>query len=129
MKELRSQISSAKRNTKKKAKPKDSFINDETSSESGSESLYYTALTNPRKSTNSVKPKATVPPSRAIAICDSDSEDEDNVSNSNENRDIRGRKLLFSDDEDETSSTSEFDPGDDIPPKPTVRKGNIFRLH
>lgn len=42
---------------RKNMKQRDSFINDQTSSESEHESLYYTALTNPRVSTNSTRSK------------------------------------------------------------------------
>lgn len=36
--------------------------------------------------------------------------------------------LSFSDDENEDSNTSEFDPGDDVLPKPTIKKGIVI-LH
>ncbi|XP_054000761.1 uncharacterized protein LOC128888151 [Hylaeus anthracinus] len=127
LKDLRVQKSSTKKTARKNTKQRDSFINDETSSESGNESLYYTALTNPRVSTASVKLKRTVPSivQRAIAICDTDTENEDDNSTGNDIRDVRRKKLLFNDDESENSSTSEFDPGDQVSPKPTARKDPI----
>lgn len=39
----------------------DTFINDQTSSESENESLYYTALTNPRVSQSSTQSKTVFP--------------------------------------------------------------------
>ncbi|XP_076235784.1 uncharacterized protein LOC143180137 [Calliopsis andreniformis] len=129
--DLRLQKRSVKKNTQN-TKPKDSFINDRTSSESEPESLYYTALTNPGKSTNSVKSKPTLPPivKQAIAICDTDSNSEDDRNNGKTVPDIKGRKLLFSDDNDDNddnddSNTSEFDPGDYVPPKSIVRKDPV----
>jgi len=50
---------------------------------------------------------------RLQTICDTDTEDEDDKSSSPKN--LQRRKLSFS--EDESSSTSEFDPGDYVPPK------------
>lgn len=61
LKDLKAQISSTKKATRKNVKQKCSFINDESSSESGCETSYYTALTNPRLSTIRVKSKSTVP--------------------------------------------------------------------
>lgn len=61
-----------------------------------------------------------------MSICDVDSEDENNRGNSNQIFNMRSRKLSFSDDESEDSSTSEFDPGDEIPPKPKTKKGNVY---
>jgi len=55
---------------------------------------------------------------RLQTICDTDTEDEDDKSSSPKN--LQRRKLSFS--EDESSSTSEFDPGDYVPPK-YVHKG------
>ncbi|XP_076176048.1 uncharacterized protein LOC143151112 [Ptiloglossa arizonensis] len=127
LKDLKAQISSTKKATRKNVKQKCSFINDESSSESGCETSYYTALTNPRLSTIRVKSKSTVPSivQRGIAIYDTDTESEGKKNNSNEDCKVRGKKLLFSDDESEHSSTSEFDPGDDIPLKPKTKKDPI----
>jgi len=55
---------------------------------------------------------------RLQTICDTDTEDEDDKSSSPKN--LQRRKLSFS--EDESSSTSEFDPGDYVPPK-NIYKG------
>ncbi|KAK9296050.1 hypothetical protein QLX08_009820 [Tetragonisca angustula] len=117
-----------KRNVRKNMKQRDSFINDQTSSESEHESLYYTALTNPRVSTNSTQSKPAVPGvvQRIRTICDTDSECEgDTHRNNNQIFNIRGRMLSFSDDESEDSNTSEFDPGDDVLPKPTIKKASV----
>lgn len=46
-----------KKNIQQKQRKVDSFINDESLSSSDSESLYHTALTNPRTSTNSTASK------------------------------------------------------------------------
>ncbi|XP_043253356.1 uncharacterized protein LOC122397923 [Colletes gigas] len=121
LKDLQAGKCLTEKNTRKNTKEKNSFINDYTSSESGCESSYYTALTNPKITAN-VKPKSTVTPivQRALAICDSDTDIENEKSN--KIRDSRRKKLLFSDDESENSSTSEFDPGDDVPSKPTAKK-------
>ena len=125
-KDLRLQKHSTKTTERKNAKRLDSFINDQGSSGSGSDSLYYTALTNPRISVNGEKPKIAFPPitQRAIAICDSDSENEDGKSNSSPVHEIR-KKLSFNNDDSEDSSTSEFDPGDYVPPRSTVTKDPI----
>lgn len=103
----------------------DSFINDD-SSESDTESLYYTALTNPRISATSTQSKPKDPPvrQRVLAICDTDTEDENHEDNKNKGSNIRGRKLSFSNDENEDSSTSEFDPDDIVPPKSNSKKGS-----
>ena len=61
LKDLTLQNPPIKRNVRKNMKQRDSFINDQTSSESEHESLYYTALTNPRVSTNSTQSKPAVP--------------------------------------------------------------------
>ena len=66
---------------------------------------------------------------RIRTICDTDSECEgDTHRNNNQIFNIRGRMLSFSDDESEDSNTSEFDPGDDVLPKPTIKKGIVI-LH
>ncbi|KOC69231.1 Acidic repeat-containing protein [Habropoda laboriosa] len=121
------QTPSIKKSVRKKTKPRDSFINDVSSSESGLESLYYTALTNPRSSTTSTQSKPKIPPitQKVIAICDTDSEDENNKNTNNQIPGIRRRKLSFSNDESNDSGTSEFDPGDHVPPKSIVRKDTI----
>ena len=125
-KDLRLQKHSTKTTERKNAKQLDSFINDQESSGSGSDSLYYTALTNPRISVIGEKPKKALPPiaRRAIAICDPDTENEDDKSNSSPVHDIR-KKLSFDNDGSEDSNTSEFDPGDYVPPRPTVTKDPI----
>ncbi|XP_015431922.1 PREDICTED: dentin sialophosphoprotein [Dufourea novaeangliae] len=123
--DLKSRKCIMKKNAPTNVKQKDSFINDEILSESECESSYYTALTNPRTSTNSTKRKPKLPSTikKAIAICDSDTEDEDN--NHNQAQDLRRKKLCFSADDSDGSSTSEFDPGDDIPIKSKTRKDLI----
>lgn len=106
----------------KRVTKKDSFINDQSSSGSESESLYYTALTNPKLSINSTQKKKNPQIlKKVLRICDADTEDEDKESNHNE-YDTLKKKLSFDNDEIEDSSTSEFDPGDEIPPKSTTRK-------
>lgn len=143
-----------RRNIQQKQKKVDSFINDESLSSSDSESLYHTALTNPRTSTNSTASKPMPVPAsikrymyiifviytdkdtqfnhinilsfwcRLQVICDTDTEDEnDEFSNSKKNLDRR--RLSFSD--DESSNTSEFDPGDYVPPKNICKKGKKYQ--
>ncbi|KAL0111847.1 hypothetical protein PUN28_013205 [Cardiocondyla obscurior] len=103
-----------RKNVGRKQKEADSFINDETSS-NDDESIYHSALTNPTSTTNSTK-SMQVPESikRLQILCDTDTEDEDNKPSNNLVR-LHGKKLSFSD--DESSNTSEFDPGDYVPPK------------
>lgn len=59
IKDLRLQKRLTKKSGRKNTKQIDSFINDQLSSESESESLYYTALTNPKLSVNSTQKKPT----------------------------------------------------------------------
>ncbi|XP_011868096.1 PREDICTED: uncharacterized protein LOC105562139 isoform X2 [Vollenhovia emeryi] len=103
-----------RRNIQRKQKV-NSFINDESLSDSGSESMYYSALTNPTtftsKSTKSVPVPASI--KRLQVLCDPDTDDEDKASD--DPKKLHGRKLSFSD--EESSSTSEFDPGDYVGPK------------
>ncbi|XP_043668748.1 putative uncharacterized protein DDB_G0282133 [Vespula pensylvanica] len=102
---------------------KNSFIND-TSSENESESLYYTALTNPHAS-NIVSDKLNTVSSsiqRAIQICDSDEEDEYNTNCHPAVQKVLDRKRLSFSNEENSSDTSEFDPGDDITQKRVYKK-------
>ncbi|XP_026667731.1 acidic repeat-containing protein isoform X2 [Ceratina calcarata] len=125
LKDLNVQNSPRKQTVQNTVKRKDSFINDESSG-SDSESLYYTALTNPRTSASSTQSKSKAPPinNRLFVICDTDTEDENQKNNRDQGSNVRGRKLSFSNDESEDTSTSEFDPGDIVPPKPTSKKGS-----
>ncbi|CAL1688918.1 unnamed protein product [Lasius platythorax] len=108
------------RNIQQKQRKVDSFINDESLS-SDSESMYHTALTNPRTSTN--RASKPMPVSASIkklqALCDTDTEDENDKS-SKSKKNIHRRRLSFSN--DESSNTSEFDPGDYVPPKNICKK-------
>ncbi|EFN62275.1 Acidic repeat-containing protein [Camponotus floridanus] len=117
-----------KKNIQQNQRKEDSFINDESLS-SDSESLYHTALTNPRTSINSTasKPMPVVSSIKRLqAICDIDTEDENDKSSSSKEKsevpkkNLHRRRLSFSD--DESSSTSEFDPGDYVPPKYIYKK-------
>lgn len=56
---------------------------------------------------------------RILALCDSHSENEDCESSDDSKKNLR-RKLSFND--DKSSSTSEFDPGDHVSPKHIPRK-------
>ncbi|KYN34813.1 Acidic repeat-containing protein [Trachymyrmex septentrionalis] len=102
------------RNIQRKQKEIDDFINDESLSSNDSESIYHSAVTNPINPTFTSSTTKSMPASikRLQAICDTDTEDEDDKSRRIKNLQ---RKLSFSD--DESSSTSEFDPGDYVPPK------------
>ncbi|RLU16154.1 hypothetical protein DMN91_011914 [Ooceraea biroi] len=115
-----------KKKNQRKQKDSDSFINDESLSDSGSESIYHTALTNPRTSTNSTASRP-VPVSASVkrlqAICDTDSEDKSDKSSNNSRKNLNRKKLLFSD--DDSDNTSEFDPGDYVPPKIVYRKETV----
>ncbi|KAL2727017.1 germ cell nuclear acidic protein [Vespula squamosa] len=107
---------------------KNSFINDSSSSENECESLYYTALTNPQTS-NIVSDKLNTVSSsvqRAIQICDSDEEDEYNTNCHPTIERVLDRKRLSFSNEEDSSDTSEFDPGDDITQK-RVYKKDIYR--
>ncbi|XP_071559407.1 uncharacterized protein [Temnothorax nylanderi] len=105
-----------RRNIQGKQKKMDSFIDDESLSGSDSESAYHTALTNPTTVTSHSTKSVPVPSSikRLQTLCDTDTDDDDDKSSS-EPKNLQGRKLSFSD--DESSSTSEFEPGDYVPPK------------
>lgn len=110
-----------RKNVQQKQRKEDSFINDESLS-SDSESMYHTALTNPRTSTNNTTSKLMPVPAsikRLQAICDTDTEDE-NDKFGNLKKNVNRRRLSFSD--DESSNTSEFDPGDYVPPKSICKK-------
>ncbi|XP_078048529.1 uncharacterized protein LOC144475945 [Augochlora pura] len=127
---IKSQKPSTKRNVRIGTKPKDSFINDDET-ESECESSYYTALTNPRTSANIAQPKLPDQPhvKGALRICDADRDDDDENEGNNCDgvQNLVQKKLYYSDNESESdsSSTSEFDPGDDIPLKPAIRKDTI----
>ncbi|KAL6258979.1 hypothetical protein P5V15_008902 [Pogonomyrmex californicus] len=119
--------SNQERNIQRKQKKVDSFIDDESSG-NDSESTYHRALTNPTSFfTNSTSKTVPVPASikRLQMICDTDTESEDDKSNSDAKRNLNRRKLSFSD--NESSSTSEYDPGDYIPPKGEVKKPQSFK--
>lgn len=82
-------------------------------------------MTNPKILTLSPISKATpisTTTKRAIAICDTDTDSRSEKSSTSNEQDLEQRKLSFSDDESDTD-TSEFDPGDHIPPKPIFKKG------
>ncbi|KAG7198427.1 hypothetical protein KM043_005814 [Ampulex compressa] len=116
---------STKKIASRVTRQKDSFINDSSSSDSGADSVYHTALTNPKILTLSPISKATplsTTTKRAIAICDTDTDSRSEKSSTSNEQDLEQRKLSFSDDESDTD-TSEFDPGDHIPPKPIFKKG------
>ncbi|XP_046477088.1 serine-rich adhesin for platelets [Neodiprion pinetum] len=111
-------------NSTKKKLSRDSFINDKSPSENSSESFYYTALTNPRVSKENFPPKPqptliSASTKKAIAICDSDSDDDNCHLRSD--KDLNRRRLSFSEDAS-NSSTSEFDPGEIVLPKPNAKK-------
>ncbi|XP_046743669.1 uncharacterized protein LOC124409828 [Diprion similis] len=112
-------------NSTKKKLSRDSFITDKSPSENSEESFYYTALTNPRVSKDNFprKPQA-VPISastkKAIAICDSDSDEDENC-HPKLDKDFNRKRLSFSEDAS-NSSTSEFDPGEVVFPKPSAKK-------
>lgn len=114
--------------SKIKNKPRDPFINDDTCSEvSGGETTFLTALTAPRFSNKLRRPQKDTPISlntqKAIEICDSDTDDDDNRAPIKKNN-INRRKLVYSDDENDSSpATSEYDPEDVILPKPRTRMG------
>ncbi|XP_032664054.1 uncharacterized protein LOC116840865 isoform X2 [Odontomachus brunneus] len=123
---------SRKKIQRKHKKQQDSFINDKSLSSDNNESMYHTALTNFRTSTDNMTPKqsytkpvpVTSSTTRIFSICDTDTEDEINdQSSSDSKKNFRQRKLSFSD--DDSSSTSEFDPGDYVPPKLIPKKKTI----
>lgn len=66
---------------------------------------------------------------RALAICDPESDEEpiNNLRNNHFNR----KKLSYSDKENSSSSTSEFDPEDIIHPKTVIkkRKCKIYKIN
>lgn len=103
--------------------PKDSFIDDSSvcsGGGDGGDTTYMTALTNPSVSLdNNVNNKNTsMTTRRAIEICDTDDEKDDlKIKNSN----LNNKKLSFSDDDDSSSGTSEYDPYDIVLPKNTTK--------
>ncbi|XP_058791016.1 germ cell nuclear acidic protein-like [Phymastichus coffea] len=98
---------------------KDNFINDNESSESSPDCSYYTALTNPISSQQNVpvKIKENDHQKKWKELCDSESDLDDA---NQKQKDHCQRKLSFN--SSNTSSTSEFDPEDIIPPKSTKVK-------
>lgn len=109
---------------KNRNQPKNSFINDDSTTESSPDCSYYTALTNPAPSQNNQFRPGTAPTLKASekdygkkiqSVCDSES-DFDDIWKS---RNINQRKLSFA--SSSNSGTSEFDPEDIVPPK-TVTK-------
>ncbi|XP_015171166.1 PREDICTED: uncharacterized protein PF11_0213 [Polistes dominula] len=101
------------------------FINDSSSSDNETESLYFTALTTPRASdpiSNKVNTKSSSV-QRSIEIYDSDTDDEYSTTNPSleVQKMLNKKKLLFSDEEG-SSDTSEFDPSDDITKKRIYKK-------
>ncbi|CAL7936961.1 unnamed protein product [Xylocopa violacea] len=125
MKELNLQNQGSRKKTvQRSVKRRDNFINDQTSSESGCESSYHTALTNLRTSPNNLQTRQKVPSivQQLTVLCDEETEDEYYKSNNNQNLNTGRRKLLFNNSGSEDSSTSEFDPDDEVPPKPIVKK-------
>lgn len=60
---------------------------------------------------------------RAIQICDSDEEDEYNTNCQPAVQKVLDRKRLSFSNEENSSDTSEFDPGDDITQKRVYKKG------
>ncbi|XP_051161874.1 germ cell nuclear acidic protein-like [Leptopilina boulardi] len=109
-------------NNRLKRKEIDSFINDNSSSDGSVPSSYYTAVTNheinyKKKITDTPASTSTL---RALAICDPESDEEpiNNLRNNHFNR----KKLSYSDKENSSSSTSEFDPEDIIHPKTVIKK-------
>ncbi|XP_043492458.1 putative uncharacterized protein DDB_G0282133 [Polistes fuscatus] len=112
----------------KKSKHKtqrNSFINDSSSSENETESLYFTALTTPRVSDLRSNKVNTKSPSvqRLIEICDSDTDNEYCINHTSfkVQKTLEKKKLSFSDEEG-SSDTSEFDPSDDITKKRVYKK-------
>ncbi|XP_015603580.1 dentin sialophosphoprotein isoform X2 [Cephus cinctus] len=112
--------SKSKRSDKER---RDSFLDDGSLSENSPESVYLTALTNPRIFGNSSNCQKSTPISlttqRAKKICDPDSEEDTTTMQNFKNK----KRLSFTDDDSSDSSTSEFDPGDVVPPKSTSKKG------
>ncbi|XP_066593874.1 germ cell nuclear acidic protein-like isoform X2 [Prorops nasuta] len=124
---LKPQLNSTKRTDISNHRRKDSFINDDTLSGEETTSIYHTALTDikgrrsPEKNTPRALPNSV---RRVLAICDSDSDSDNERVRVYDKNCIHGRRLSF--DEDETSSTtSEYDPGDIIPRKETDNKEKI----
>ena len=104
--------------SKIKFRTKNSFINDESTTESSPDCSYYTALTNPVSQNNPSKTEtaSTIKTSekKVLAICDSESDvDNQNWRTKGKNQ----RKLSF----DSSTSTSEFDPEDVVPPKSVTK--------
>ncbi|XP_034952658.1 acidic repeat-containing protein [Chelonus insularis] len=96
-----------------------SFINDSNSDSSDGNTTYLTALTNPvlpRYRIMTKKKVETDPKKKVFDICDSDTESSD-YDNERNNENYQ-RRLDFSDNEHNSSNcTSEYDPGDFVPPK------------
>lgn len=119
----KNRIQATRKKDREKPRKLDSFINDESLSDNDSESMYHTALTNPRTSTNSTASRPMAVPAsvkRLQTICDTDTES-DKTSNDSK-KDLGRRKLVFDDDDNDGSSTSEYDPGDYVPPRTIYRK-------
>ncbi|KAK2584723.1 hypothetical protein KPH14_007056 [Odynerus spinipes] len=117
----------AKSTSKKQTKyriQRNSFINDISSSDSEKDSLYYTALTTPRTSDIPRNPVSTSSIQRVIEICDSETEEDESSTNQQpETGEVLNRRRLSFSDEESSSGTSEYDPGDEIPQKRVHKKG------
>ncbi|XP_014609661.1 PREDICTED: MATH and LRR domain-containing protein PFE0570w [Polistes canadensis] len=103
---------------------RNSFICDSSSSDTETQSLYFTALTTPLASDltpNKINTKSR-PVQRLFEICDSDTDDEYSTNPSFEVRKILNKKNLSFNDEEGSSDTSEFDPSDDITKKRVYKK-------
>lgn len=102
---------------------KDSFIDDSIVG-SGGDTTYLTALTTPQISDESNSKKNQTPKSattrRAIEICDSDSEDDKSTikNKNNDGNNLENKKRLsYSDDDNTSTGTSEYDPLDVVLPR------------
>ncbi|XP_046817725.1 acidic repeat-containing protein isoform X1 [Vespa crabro] len=98
-----------------------------SSSENESECSYYTALTNPQAS-NIVSDKLNTISSsvqRDIKIYDSDTKDKCNTNSTVQK--VLDKKISSSNNEESSSDTSEFDPGDDVTEKRMRKRGTYIK--
>ncbi|KAJ8672503.1 hypothetical protein QAD02_003762 [Eretmocerus hayati] len=109
---------------------KDSFINDDSTSDSSPNCSYYTALSNPTPSrrlgvpaTPIVRTNNNTSTKNVMAICDPDSDEEDGIWKI---KDIDQRRLSFN--TSTSSSTSEFDPEDIVPPKSVTKSLKVKKV-
>ncbi|XP_008204887.1 acidic repeat-containing protein [Nasonia vitripennis] len=115
------QSQTTSKKSKVRNRVRDDFLNDDSTTESSPDLSYYTATSNPAQNNFNTATTAAVKRNnnnnnlkKVLSICDSESELENDKWVDRNNQ----RKLSF---DSSSSSTSEFDPEDIVPPRPTTK--------